>query len=296
MTRAVDALRELVRELKADVSLSELSRFRERCAALERLDAYALEKGETIAGEEPGQSELWRSAIDLYDKLESTNEKLFETFRDEIRSGSGAKALLPWMHSSGEAGTQSCVEPGESYDDLDELVRGVLRFAIPEDAIRRLTPEMVAYQPTPARHIFDLIHRLRLSERDVLVDLGAGMGHVSLLAAICTNARSVGIELETAYVRCARQSAADLNLRKVSFTSQDVREADFSDGTVFYLYTPFRGAMLREVLDLLRLEAARRAIRVCAFGPCTPTVEAEPWLESLGRVLPGRVAIFQAGR
>jgi Histone methylation protein DOT1 len=292
----VDALRELVNELDADGLLSELSRFRERCEVLERLDAYALKKDAAIAGEEPEHGELWRSATVLCDKLENTNEKFFEALRDEIRCGAGAKALLPWVRSGSEGNERSCGQAGESYDYLDELVQGVLRFAAPGDAIHALAAEMVAYQPTPARHIFDLIRRLQLSERDVLMDLGAGIGQVPLLAAICTNARTVGIELEKAYVRCARQSAADLNLRKVSFIQQDAREADLSNGTVFYLYSPFQGMMLREVLDLLRQEAARRAIRVCTFGPCTPTVEAEPWLEPLGSLEHGRIAIFHAGR
>jgi len=65
-----------------------------------------------------------------------------------------------------------------------------------------------------------------------------------------------------------------------------------SEGTVFYLYTPFTGGILRTVLDRLRREAARRAIRVCTFGPCAVTVAEEGWLEAEGAVGMRRISIF----
>ncbi len=68
-----------------------------------------------------------------------------------------------------------------------------------------------------------------------------------------------------------------------------------SSGTVFYLYTPFLGTILRAVLDLLRREAIGREIRVCTFGPCTPTVGAERWLEPIETLEAGRIAVFRSG-
>jgi hypothetical protein len=159
------------------------------------------------------------------------------------------------------------VTNGARYDYLDEVIVGVLRFEETGVAIVQPTPEMVFYQPTPARHIFDLIDRTALNEQDVLVDLGSGLGHVPLLASICTRARSIGVELEPVYVDCARQSAESLNLKNVTFVQQDARAAKLTDGTVFYMYTPFTGIMLRAVLDSLKREGDRRDIRICTFGP-----------------------------
>jgi len=105
----------------------------------------------------------------------------------------------------------------------------------------------------------------------------------------------VGIEIEPAYVVCARAAAAALDLRNVHFVQGDARTADLSTGTVFYLYTPFKGEVLREVLERLRQEATRRRIRVCAFGPCMAEVAAQPWLSR--RELPDEkdVAVFHGG-
>ncbi|HEY4907344.1 MAG TPA: class I SAM-dependent methyltransferase [Candidatus Acidoferrum sp.] len=184
-------------------------------------------------------------------------------------------------------------EDGDSYDCLDELLSGVFRFVVPDKPKIDLPSEMVAYQPTPARHIFEMIRRAKFTPKDVFVDLGSGLGHVPLLIAICTSARAIGIDLEPAYVECARHSAEELRLHSATFLTHDARDADLSSGTVFYLYTPFRGAILRTVLDRLRAEADTRAIRVCSFGPCTTIVMAEAWL-TLDPNDSGRISVFRS--
>jgi hypothetical protein len=80
----------------------------------------------------------------------------------------------------------------------------------------------------------------------------------------------------------------------VTFIQQDARAADFSSGTIFYLYTPFVGTILSAVLDSLRRETAGREIRVCTYGPCTPTVAKERWLEAVGTVETDRTAMFRS--
>lgn len=211
--------------------------------------------------------EAFRARVAALERMEAANIELFESIRAEI------------LNDGAEIFKLGGVARGDGYDYLDELILGVLQFDEPgEEGPRRA--EMVPYQPTPARHIFDLLGRVELGAGDVLMDLGSGLGHVALMAAICTKARCIGIELEPAYVECARRSAAGLNLSNVKFVEQDARAADLSAGTVFYLYTPFTGTILRAVLDLLRREAESRQIRVCTYGPCTMTVAEEPWLEA----------------
>jgi hypothetical protein len=299
-----------MRELEGNVRLGEKKGFRERVEALERLEAFGIGLGQTGGaphGEgdvEGAEEEIRRRAAQMYSELEAANAEYCERVREEIRRGVVPADFRGWAQGNdGEVET----EAGDGYDEWDEMVSGILRFAEPGELGReegqtevrpyektqRREAEMVAYQPTPSRHIFDLLRRSRLGEGDVLLDVGSGLGHVALLAAICTRARSVGIEVEGEYVKCARQSAADLGLERVTFVEADARQADFSGGTVFYLYTPFRGEMLREVLERLRSEGARREIRVGTFGPCTEVVAREPWLREEGEVAEGRVAVFK---
>ena len=275
-------------ELENDRSLFEPDRLRQRIDALDRIERHAV-----LGSPRSGADAALRNRIEsLRAGLEAANERLYRSIRQAIRRGAGADALAAWSpaadpHAQSASGT-------ESYDHLDALLGGVLRLDEPAAETAALEPEMVFYQPTPARHIFGLIDRTGLAEGDVLIDLGSGLGHVPLLAAIRTGARCVGIEREAAFVDCARRGADALGLRNAEFVAQDARAADLSAGTVFYLYTPFTGALLGEVLDRLRREATSRPIRVCTLGPCTAAVAREPWLEGIGAEATNGLAFFRS--
>jgi hypothetical protein len=285
----MSVLQKLIAELEQDLSLDEPDRLRQRCEALDRLELYLL------AGQAPAfdtkfiEAKLYQRAAAMCATLEAVNQELYQSIRNDIQRGIGPERFLQCLHESGndEHGN------GDGYDYADELLSGVLQLEKPEDDAIPAEAEMVLYQPTPARHIFDLIARAALTEDDVLIDLGSGLGHVPLLASICSPARCIGIEFEAAYIDCARKCARGLNLKNVTFLQQDARAADLSNGTVFYLYTPFTGTILRAVLDALQSEATRREIRICTFGPCTPIIAEEPWLETLGTLDTGRIALFR---
>jgi hypothetical protein len=287
----MEAVQKLVEELEEDASLCEPSKLRQRIDALDRLDAFHLDALPLAA--DSTRAAAYHCAKALQAKLESANLEAYEAIRRDIQQGRSS-SLLQWMPRSGAGEDDPEIADGAAYDYLDELISEVFRFAETGAAIVQPITEMVFYQPTPARHIFDLIHRTALDEHDVLIDLGSGLGHVPLLASICTSARSIGVELEPAYVHCARQSAATLNLRNVTFIQQDARAAQLTEGTVFYLYTPFTGHMLRAVLDSLQREGNRRDIRICTFGPCTATVANEDWLEVAGVPRADRVSVFRS--
>jgi Histone methylation protein DOT1 len=289
-------LESLIGELEEDSSLNEPDHLRHRIEALDRLDAYLLD--EQFDGQSSNHTitpEIYPRAKALYAKLELANSELYQAMRREIQRATGPYELLQRLaNQSSQSGDAIGPPDGEGYDFLDELVSGVLQFEKPAASIVQLPTEMVFYQPTPARHIFDLLHLTALNEQDVLIDLGSGLGHVPLLVAISTPAHSIGIELEAAYVHCARQSAQALNLKNAAFIQQDARAADLSKGTVFYLYTPFTGTILRTVLDTLRREATTRQIRICTFGPCTAIIAQEPWLKALSTLEPHRIALFHS--
>ena len=286
------ALERLISELEEDGRLDRPDGLRRRLEALDRLDAYLINGELAAGGARSDEVGVDCTARMLCSKLELANRKLYETIRSEIQRGAGPGTLLGWANEWSRDWNAIGEVNGEGYDWLDELVSGVLQVKKPEAEVGQLDAEMVFYQPTPARHIFDLMGRTALNKGDVLVDLGSGLGHVSLMTAICTGARSIGIEREAAYVDCAWQSADALRLSNAVFIEQDAREADLSSGTVFYLYTPFGGSILRGVLELLREQAERREIRVCTFGPCTRAVAEEQWLKTADKLEQERVAIF----
>jgi hypothetical protein len=283
-TSIENALMRLIEKFEQGRSLNEPGHLRQRFEALDDLDAY-LSDGQAIG------AAVRHRATAIYDEMESVSLRLYDDIRRDIQRGSGADRLLEWMPDWNGA---TNLMDRSGYDYLDELISGVLQFEEPSAEVVPLECEMVSYQPTPARHIFDFIGRAALTERDFLIDLGSGLGQVTLIASICNSANCIGIELEPAYVDCARKSAGSLNLSNARFIQGDVRAADLSRGTVFYLYTPFTGAILRDVLNLLRDEAIRRGIRICTFGPCTRVVAEERWLNVIGALEADRIAIFRS--
>jgi Histone methylation protein DOT1 len=151
----------------------------------------------------------------------------------------------------------------------------------------------VPYQPTPVRHILQRIAANVLSEDDIFVDLGSGLGHVPLLVSMLTGVRSLGIEVQPDLVASAQECAQSLHLNRVRFISEDARAADLSTGTVFYLYSPFKGSILTDVLSTLRGESTRRPIKICTLGPCTRTVANETWLKASAPPDARRITVFE---
>ena len=257
--------------------MREPLRLRERLDVLDRLELHA---------EGNDDAQLQARAEVLRASLEAINGRLYAALRQDMRQG--RNAFAPWIDA---------LEPapaGDGYDYRDDLVSGVLALDEP-DEVAPLPPEMVFYQPTPARHIFELIRRAALGERDVVMDLGAGLGIVPMLVAMATAARAIGVEREAAYVDAARQCARNLGIARASFECRDAREADFSAATLFYLYTPFTGEVMRSVLDAIRQEAAGRPVRIASFGPCTQVLAAESWLRADGTSGRESLALFRAG-
>ena len=271
----------LIAQWEGDSFLLEPERLRARLEALDELDVCFGETGR----EEARPAQMAESARAIRSRLDAVNSAIYEGIRSEVRKGAGPKSLRHWIEVCGKREqAPACGQraSGLNYDCLDELVSGVLQLREPGGAAVHPGTEEVFYQPTPVRHILQMAEVSGLSEADVLVDIGSGLGHVPILASILTGARALGIETEAAYVASARECAERLGLSRVTFVEQDARDEDFSTGTVFYLYTPFTGGLLRTVVGSLRRESAKRALRVCTLGPCTAIVAKEPWLRGNG--------------
>ncbi|HEY4964913.1 MAG TPA: hypothetical protein VII28_00860, partial [Puia sp.] len=143
---------------------------------------------------------------------------------------------------------------------------------------RAREPEMVYYQKTPARIILEFINRTEFKPQDIFFDLGSGLGQVVMLVNLLTGVMAKGVEFEPAFCDYAKNCAADLNLNDLAFINTDARYADYSSGTVFFMYTPFEGNMLRDVLEKLRVDTIGKKIKLFTFGPCTTEVAQQDWL------------------
>lgn len=267
--------------------------FAARVAALELLEVHVFDRLRCLAQRDgllPEVRALEAEAEALARRLEAANARLIRALRRQIQAGHSTPTSLrrALVRHGGPPGA-----PG-GYDALDLLVAGMLDAGpLGEEQVTR-EPEMVFYQPTPARVLLSLVDRARIRPGDVVYDLGSGLGRVVILVSLLSGARAVGVEREPAYCEYAERCARTLQVPRVEFLLADAREAPLSDGTVFFLYTPFRGALLEQVLERLRRIARERPIRVCTLGPCTVEVAACGWLKPAddGALADDQVAVF----
>ncbi len=278
--------------LEADSSLIEPEQLRERLEVLDALDA-GFGDFDSAPFSNDRNERIYQRVKAIRTRIETINAELYQSIRSEIMHGAQCCALLRWIQGPANREDEETPAPGPAYDYRDEVLSGILQLREPSEANLRPAREMVFYQPTPVRHILHLIGASALSAADVFVDIGSGLGHVPLLVSMLAGVESLGIEVEAAYVASAQECAQRLRKSRVRFIHGDARTADLSVGTVFYLYSPFTGSILTDVLDRLRTESTVRPIRICTLGPCTSTVARESWLTATALPDPDHITVFQ---
>ncbi|WP_375445307.1 hypothetical protein [uncultured Fibrella sp.] len=284
----ISEIRTDIETVEKNISLWKEINFASRIAALDFLEFHVIDRLDGLCQQANPPAELLalqQAAEQLKNQLEAIDIALFRRLREAIRQGrcSGAALLhlIDTYVGRCSGGRQAQQQIG--YDNLDLFTNSLFDGqTLPQETIER-EPQMVHYQKTPARVILDLIERAQFTEKDVFYDLGSGLGQVSLLVHLLSGVTANGVEVEPAYCAYANACAADLNVPNVSFIQADARTANYATGTVFFLYTPFEGQLLQDVLNRLRAESQRRHIRIFTYGPCTRPVSRQSWLTAIGQ-------------
>ena len=95
----------------------------------------------------------------------------------------------------------------------------------------------VFYVPTPPRVVDAMLKLARVTDKDVVYDLGCGDGRIPIAAALQYGARGVGIDIDPKRIEEANENAKAAGVTgKVTFITQDMFEADIHDATVVTLY------------------------------------------------------------
>jgi SAM-dependent methyltransferase len=271
-------------EIENDPSIHEDKNFNKRLEIIDFFEFHVTDYIEDLLRKTAKTDDLIllkHRAEKTKSELEDINTKLFQKLRTNIGTGeyTGRKfknLISEYVHFSLD---NREVHRNIGYDNLDVFINGLTTFQPMPEQTKKLEPEMVFYQKTPAGIVFELVEKIHLNKEDVFFDLGSGLGQVAILVNLLTGITSRGVELEPAFCDYARDCAAELNLSNAAFINTDARKADYSDGTVFFMYTPFTGKMLQEVLDILRKEAQHRKIKIITYGPCTAQVALQSWLD-----------------
>jgi hypothetical protein len=272
-----------LREIEQQGTVWVEAHFVERIDALDMLSWRILERIENVQyvhGYRPELASLYHRATQLWQRLEAVNAQLFGRLRAQLVAATATGPLLRQLCETYVGSvTHELTWQDLDADYLDVFVNGILHIDHLPEETQDLQPGMIGYHPAPARVIFALIKHAHLSANAVFYDLGAGLGRVALLVGLLTAAHVKGVEFEPAYCAFAQQRADSLHLSRVTFLNIDARQAYYTDGTVFFLYTPFTGRMLQEVLAQLAAVARTHPITLATYGACTRDVAQQPWIQ-----------------
>ena len=104
-------------------------------------------------------------------------------------------------------------------------------------ATQVLAADVSLYAPTPIAAIEAMLKLAKVTESDIVYDLGCGEGHVLVFASKIYGCRSVGIDIDPDCVATAKRNVNANGLWGLSLVYEgDVLTADFSRATVVTLY------------------------------------------------------------
>jgi hypothetical protein len=285
---ALQEIRSDLGSVRGNTHLYQQKNFSARVEALDFIDFHIIGHIDSLIPQISPSDELLllrNEADKIKAALEEIDNQLFEELRTAIKTGAyKAKGFKSLIEECTDLDLSPNGEEEIGYDNLDVFINGLLPGSTIPVPNQTLETEMVYYQKTPARIVFEMVEQVRFNGEDVFFDIGSGLGQVAMLINLLASIKVKGIEFEPAFCSYANGVAKALNLRNVEFVNTDAREADYSDGTVFFMYTPFRGNMLLQVLERLKGESLRKKITVITYGPCTPEVALQDWLFPAGPV------------
>ncbi|HTD40829.1 MAG TPA: hypothetical protein VK671_09430 [Mucilaginibacter sp.] len=273
-----------IRAIEENAALYEETNFYSRADAIDFIDFHILDRIEILSPDIKLKEKLdilkLRAEKAKYE-LERIDANLFKQLRENIRNGIYTKSSFNEMISKYMGYNVSEIgQPDKiGYDNLDVFINKLLSVEAVPNATIAAEPEMVFYQKTPARIILKMTDLAQLSKNDVFFDLGSGLGQVAMLVNLISGATARGIEYEPAYCDYAKACASQLNLSNVEFINTDARKGDYSKGTVFFMYTPFEGSMLQDMMEILQKESQKRTIRIFTYGPCSSNIALQTWLD-----------------
>jgi SAM-dependent methyltransferase len=103
----------------------------------------------------------------------------------------------------------------------------------------------VYYVPTPGEVVIKMLQMARVTQNDIVYDLGCGDGRIVITAAKVFGARGVGVDIDPVRIKESNENARKIGVTdRVKFIEQDLFKTDISKASVVSLYL-FRELNLR---------------------------------------------------
>lgn len=115
--------------------------------------------------------------------------------------------------------------------------------------------DIYAYGETPLTTMQQIAKSCAINSNDTFFELGSGRGRCCFWLKCFIGCKVVGIEFVPEFVERANKIVTCFELQQIEFHKIDMLKADFTGGTLFYLYgtcydTPFIKKMIEKVRNL----------------------------------------------
>lgn len=122
------------------------------------------------------------------------------------------------------------------------------------------TGKDVIWVPTPDQLVDKMLATAKVTDKDLVYDLGAGDGKIAIAAALKFGAKSVGIEYNPDMAAFAQRNVERAGVKdRVRIIRGDIFEEDFSSATVVTLYLlPDLNIKLKPILQ--KMKAGTRVV------------------------------------
>jgi SAM-dependent methyltransferase len=133
---------------------------------------------------------------------------------------------------------------------------------------RRDAANLAPYVPTPQEVVDEMLRLAKVTNKDVVYDLGCGDGRIVITAAKQHGARGVGVDIDPVRIAESNANAKQAGVSHlVTFKLQDALATDVSDATVVTLYLLSASNLkLRPILTRQLKPGARIVAHAFAMG------------------------------
>jgi hypothetical protein len=228
--------------------------------------------------------------IDLngYNALLEAEDKSIAQLRRVVPGKTGLKEIFNYYHSPGENGDNWL--PASFLDKVLGIDKNKIERSVDFEALKERYPkedlcpeffEGIYTMDTSYSFTREFIRAAKPAATDIVYDLGAFHGRVGFYGALTTDAKYKCVEIAPERVNAGQETKDRLGIDNLEFIQGDVKDVDYSDGTIFYLFNPFTARTFRKVISELKNIAKTKTITLGVNYDERNRFSSLDWLEKV---------------
>lgn len=265
--------------------------FSERKQALETIDILNRESSRYSCN--PTYKLLQKKAYSIKNRIKEINQKVSTKYKNFF-SNYPTNLIREELNLLTSYNKTNLYHNHYTHENIDFLFNTFIDKNIEKVYLPKRLKDYVHLEITPLSVVLNILDQYNFNGNDVLYDLGSGLGHVLMLFGIMLDIKLYGVEIEKDYCNLSRRAFNNLGLKKINIINQAAEEIDFSNGSIFFMFTPFIGNIFAIVFEKLYALSKMKQLTIFSYGSNTKKIANLKWLKIKAdeMIEPYRAAIF----